>query len=96
MTDAGGDHRRGGRTDAGHVVERAHDPPHGPQQPHQGRHCGRQIQPADISVDAIGFALEPFDLIGAWRDSDSGLPIDARATLVDGTPIDPVRERNRT
>jgi hypothetical protein len=39
-------------------------------------------------MDPIGFALEPFDLIGAWRDTDEGRPIDARATLTDGTVVD--------
>ena len=46
-------------------------------------------------IDPIGFALEGFDLIGAQRDSDNGLPIDTNATLVDGTPIDgPAALRN--
>jgi hypothetical protein len=39
-------------------------------------------------MDPIGFSLENFDLIGAWRDSDSGQPIDTSGTLADGTPID--------
>jgi hypothetical protein len=39
-------------------------------------------------IDPIGFALEPFDLIGAWRDADEGRPIDAAATLTDGTVVD--------
>ena len=38
-------------------------------------------------MDPIGFALEPFDLTGKWRDKDSGLPIDASGQLQDGTPI---------
>ena len=39
-------------------------------------------------IDPFGFALEPFDLVGRWRDSDAGEPIDATATLVDGTAVD--------
>ncbi|MDX1561866.1 MAG: DUF1592 domain-containing protein [Gammaproteobacteria bacterium] len=39
-------------------------------------------------MDPIGFTLENFDLIGAWRDEDGGRPIDATATLVDGTAVD--------
>ncbi|MEO6338453.1 MAG: DUF1592 domain-containing protein, partial [Caulobacteraceae bacterium] len=39
-------------------------------------------------MDPIGFALEPFDLTGKWRDKDSGLPIDATGQLQDGTRID--------
>ena len=39
-------------------------------------------------MDPIGFSLENFDLIGAWRDTDEGMRIDTRATLADGTSID--------
>jgi hypothetical protein len=38
-------------------------------------------------MDPIGLALENFDLVGAWRDRDAGLPIDPSAQLVDGTAI---------
>jgi mono/diheme cytochrome c family protein len=40
-------------------------------------------------IDPMGFALEPFDAIGAWRskDRDAGTSIDASGTLVDGTAI---------
>ena len=38
-------------------------------------------------MDPVGFSLENFDLIGKWRDTDSGIPIDATGTLVDGTPV---------
>jgi hypothetical protein len=36
-------------------------------------------------MDPLGFALDHFDAIGAWRTSDSGASIDASATLPDGT-----------
>jgi mono/diheme cytochrome c family protein len=39
-------------------------------------------------VDPFGFALENFDLIGRWRTTDGGEPIDAATQLVDGTPIE--------
>ncbi|MGD8810039.1 MAG: DUF1592 domain-containing protein [Gammaproteobacteria bacterium] len=39
-------------------------------------------------MDPIGFSLEQFDLIGAFRESDNGEPIDTSAALVDGTRID--------
>jgi hypothetical protein len=39
-------------------------------------------------MDPVGFSLENFDLVGAWRDDDNGWPIDTRATLADGTVID--------
>ena len=38
-------------------------------------------------MDPVGFSLENFDFIGKWRDTDSGIPIDATGTLVDGTPV---------
>jgi Protein of unknown function (DUF1588)/Protein of unknown function (DUF1585) len=39
-------------------------------------------------IDPIGFALENFDAVGAWRINDSGLPIDAKGQLFDGTKLD--------
>jgi len=39
-------------------------------------------------MDPIGFALENYDLIGKWRDTDAGVPVNASGTLVDGTPLD--------
>ena len=39
-------------------------------------------------MDPIGFSLENFDLIGAWRDTDGGQVIDTHATLTDGTVVD--------
>lgn len=38
-------------------------------------------------LDPVGFALENFDLIGAWREMDGDSPVDASGTLVDGTPV---------
>jgi hypothetical protein len=43
-------------------------------------------------MDPLGFALENFDLLGRWRDTDAGAPVNARDTLVDGTTIDGVGE----
>jgi hypothetical protein len=39
-------------------------------------------------MDPIGFALENFDALGAWRWNDSGFPVDATGQLVDGTRVD--------
>lgn len=39
-------------------------------------------------MDPIGFALENFDALGAWRRSDSGFTVDATGQLVDGTKVD--------
>ena len=36
-------------------------------------------------MDPLGFALENFDAIGRWRDSESGKPIDSAGALPDGT-----------
>lgn len=39
-------------------------------------------------VDPYGFTLERFDAVGRWREHDSGKrPIDDRAVLRDGTPV---------
>jgi hypothetical protein len=44
------------------------------------------------TMDPIGFSLEHFDAVGAWRDEDRGLPIDASAELPDGTTFYGMRE----
>ncbi|HVR37395.1 MAG TPA: DUF1592 domain-containing protein [Methylomirabilota bacterium] len=35
-------------------------------------------------MDPLGFGLENYDVLGRWRDTDKGLPIDARGTLPSG------------
>jgi hypothetical protein len=39
-------------------------------------------------MDPIGFALENFDGIAAWRTEDAGAPIDASAQVFDGTELE--------
>ncbi len=39
-------------------------------------------------MDPIGFSLENYDLIGKWRETDGGVPVNAAGRLVDGTPLD--------
>ena len=39
-------------------------------------------------IDPVGFALENFDAVGAWRTKDSGFPVDPSGTLYEGTPVD--------
>ena len=46
------------------------------------------------TIDPLGFALEEYDAIGRWRTTngggtpfDTGIPIDASGTLVDGTEV---------
>ena len=46
-------------------------------------------------MDPIGFALENFDAVGAWRVEDEGAAIDTSGVLVDGTPLNgPASLRN--
>jgi cytochrome c551/c552 len=39
-------------------------------------------------MDPVGFSLEQFDLIGKWRDTDGGSPVNATGRLADGTTLD--------
>jgi hypothetical protein len=41
-------------------------------------------------MDPIGFTLENFDAVGAWRTKDAGTPIDPTGVLVDGTKLNGV------
>ncbi len=43
-------------------------------------------------MDALGFGLENFDGIGAWRDQDGRFNIDASGTLSDGTSFSGPKE----
>jgi len=43
-------------------------------------------------MDELGFGLEHFDGIGAWRDEDNGFPVDAMGVLEDGTSFYGARE----
>lgn len=38
-------------------------------------------------IDPVGFALENFDMIGAWRERDGDSAVDASGVLADGTPV---------
>jgi len=46
-------------------------------------------------MDPIGFAMENFDLIGRWRDTDGGAPVNATDRLGDGTPVNGVGDLRR-
>jgi hypothetical protein len=39
-------------------------------------------------MDPVGFSLEPYDLIGKWRDMDGGSAVNATGRLADGTALD--------
>jgi mono/diheme cytochrome c family protein len=41
-------------------------------------------------MDPLGFALENFDAVGAWRTKDAGTRIDASSQLFDGSMVDGV------
>jgi Protein of unknown function (DUF1585)/Protein of unknown function (DUF1588) len=38
-------------------------------------------------IDPLGLALENFDVTGAWRIKDNGMPVDAASAMYDGTPL---------
>ena len=44
------------------------------------------------TMDNIGLAMEQFDGIGAWRDQDNGIDIDATGALPDGRSFDGAAE----
>jgi hypothetical protein len=52
------------------------------------------VQPACATchrrIDPLGFALENYDAIGAWRDTQGGKPVDAAATLPSGEKFEGV------
>jgi hypothetical protein len=39
-------------------------------------------------MDPVGFSLENFDLIGKYRETDGGAPVNATGKLTDGTALD--------
>jgi len=40
-----------------------------------------------MTMDPLGFSLENYDAVGAWRETDNNMRIDASAALPDGTMI---------
>ena len=43
-------------------------------------------------MDPIGFSLENFDAVGAWRTMEFGQPVDPNGKLVDGTTLSGVKD----
>jgi hypothetical protein len=43
-------------------------------------------------MDSIGFSLENFDAVGAWRSAEANAPIDATGELADGTKVNGIVE----
>jgi mono/diheme cytochrome c family protein len=44
------------------------------------------------TMDALGFTMENFNAVGAWRTREAGVPIDASGMITDGTPVNGVVE----
>jgi mono/diheme cytochrome c family protein len=42
------------------------------------------------AMDPLGFALENYDAVGAWRDRESRVPIETTGVFIDGSTIDGV------
>jgi mono/diheme cytochrome c family protein len=70
-----------------------------PNKPRSGREVLEQHRANQVCaschrvLDPIGFAMENYDAVGAWRTRDGGTlgdPIDASGQLVDGTKVDGV------
>jgi hypothetical protein len=45
-------------------------------------------------IDPLGLPMENFDVIGAWRTKDTGLPVNSASVLAGGTPVDGVTQMN--
>jgi mono/diheme cytochrome c family protein len=43
-------------------------------------------------IDPLGFALEEFDAVGAWRTHEAGAPVDASSRLTDGRAVNGVSQ----
>jgi hypothetical protein len=39
-------------------------------------------------IDPLGFALENYDVLGRWRTTEGGKPVDAKGQLPDGTEFE--------
>jgi hypothetical protein len=46
-------------------------------------------------MDSVGFTMENFNAVGAWRTREAGAPIDASGSAVDGTSVIGVDELRR-
>ncbi|HEY2382767.1 MAG TPA: DUF1592 domain-containing protein [Terriglobia bacterium] len=51
----------------------------------QEHHTNPACLSCHLSFEPLGLALENFNLVGQWRNTDGGAPIDASGTFVDGT-----------
>jgi hypothetical protein len=56
----------------------------------EGHRANPQCAGCHALIDPLGFAMENFDAVGAWRDLDAGAAVNAGGRLADGTPIDGV------
>jgi hypothetical protein len=44
-----------------------------------------------VRMDPLGFSLEHFDALGRWRATSDGVPVDATASLPDGSRFDGIK-----
>jgi len=51
-------------------------------------HVKPECNGCHASIDGIGYAFSNYDAIGAWRDSDNGLPVNAAGVLTNTLDLD--------
>ncbi|HEX5047152.1 MAG TPA: DUF1592 domain-containing protein [Gammaproteobacteria bacterium] len=56
----------------------------------EGHRANPQCAGCHALIDPLGFTMENFDAVGAWRDLDAGAAVNASGRLADGTPIEGV------
>jgi hypothetical protein len=61
---------------------KAGDPPRTTRQRHEQSHSPPTCAVCHKQIDGIGFGFGNFDAIGQWRDTENGVPVDARGELV--------------
>jgi hypothetical protein len=77
--------------DAGPLKEKADDgKPHSVRERMEEHRANPICATCHKLMDPIGFSLENFDAVGAWRSCESDVPIDASGQLADGTLVDGV------
>src|SRR5262249_44580881 len=76
---------------AGPIKEKADDgKPHSVRERMEEHRANPICATCHKLMDPIGFSLENFDAVGAWRSRESDVPIDASGQLADGTSVDGV------
>ncbi|MCA9239417.1 MAG: DUF1588 domain-containing protein, partial [Planctomycetales bacterium] len=55
----------------------------------------QSCQVCHSKINGLGFALENFDAVGRWRETENGEPIEVAGTLPDGTELSGVADLER-